>query len=155
MINLSERKIKHYKIAVIAISALVLLSALTHTAFYIGTTEKPEEVASLYAYLFGWLVVLGSGISWLANPFLLYSWIALFTNQRRAEWYSILAILLALSFLMLKEVVANEAGLSRTIVSYGNGYWLWLSSLVINCIGIFLTRIAARKAYTYRTPKEL
>jgi len=150
MINLTERKIKYYKIAVIALSAVVFACSITQVAFTVIPSEGSGEVTALSACLFGWMAALGSGFCWLANPLLCYSWIALFENQRRSEWTGVSAVLLALSFLCLKKVVAGQSGLPKEIVSYGTGYWLWLSSLVVNCIGIFTARIITNRAYQIR-----
>jgi hypothetical protein len=89
------------------------------------------------------MVFLGSGISWLANPFLFLSWLLLFKKTKYSQYCSILAVLFSSSFLMLRSVVTNEGEVPRGIVTYDTGYWLWLASCIANCIGIFILRTVA------------
>ena len=86
--------------------------------------------------LLGWLEILGIGdvgpfviLSWYANPVLLLTWIFLRTRKRRtALVLACLALALALSFLLSKQILASESGIAEPITGYGIGYWLWLGS---------------------------
>jgi hypothetical protein len=40
-----------------------------------------------------------------------------------------------LSFLLVDEIITNEAGTKSKVVSYELGYWLWLLSSFIMLIG--------------------
>lgn len=138
MINSTKQKEKRFKIGIISVSLLLLFISLTQNAFYVGSVNAPEEVASMYAYLCGWIVLIGSGISWLANVLLYLSWILLFRKSKYSLHVSISAVVLSLSFLLNKSVVTNAGGISRGIVSYDIGYWLWLSSCVVSFLGIYI-----------------
>ncbi|PZP52549.1 MAG: hypothetical protein DI598_00500 [Pseudopedobacter saltans] len=70
------------------------------------------------------------GLVWMANPLLLLSWI--FNKKKIALIFGILAIIAALSFLFIKRMIADEAGHYSSIDQHYLGYWLWLSSIVLN-----------------------
>lgn len=131
------------KTGTILLSLILLLSSFTQTAFYTGS----KEVESLFAFLFGLFIATDTGFSWLANPLLIYSWIFLYKNTKRSLYLSISAILFAFSFLLLSKVATNEGGTPSTISAYGTGYWLWLSSCIVNCIGIYIVRKVEAKVY--------
>jgi hypothetical protein len=40
-----------------------------------------------------------------------------------------------LSFLLVDEIISNEAGTKSKVVFYGLGYWFWLFSSFIMLIG--------------------
>lgn len=143
MTNYKDNKTIYLKKGTILISLLLLLSSFTQSAFCVGS----KEIESLFAFLFGFFVVMETGISWLANPLLICSWLLIYKNTRHSQYLSILAVLLSLSFLLLTKVVTNEGGYPNTISSYGTGYWLWLSSCVVNCIGIYIIRKFEVKVY--------
>lgn len=127
---------KWIRVIVFLISFLLLASSLTQSAYYVEGSGESVGSFSLVAFLLGWVVMLGAGISWLANPILFFSWITMLRRKRKAAIIlSILAVAFALSFLLFDEVVANEGGGKRDIVGYGAGYWLWLSSCGVNLIG--------------------
>ena len=113
----------------------MLLISLTQNAYF--TTGMNESVGSfgLVAFLFGWMGLSGAGVSWLANPLLIISWILLFRNSKVSLILSGLALFFAFSFLGFKEVIVNEGGGKSEIIAYGNGYWLWLSSCGLNLMG--------------------
>ncbi len=143
MTNFIANKTIYLKKGTILISLILLLSSFTQNAFYVGS----KGVHSLFAFLFGFFVVMGTGISWLANPLLISSWLLVYKNTRYSQYLSIFAVLLSLSFLLLTKVVTNEGGYPNTISSYGAGYWLWFSSCIVNCIGIFIIRKLEEKVY--------
>ncbi|WNM20358.1 hypothetical protein [Flavobacterium capsici] len=153
MIKNIKNKIPYIKIVLIIISFYMLVMSLFHNAFYIGKPEAPEEVASLYAFLFGWISILFiTGIPWLANLFLFFSWLLLLFKSNLSLYSSILAVLFSLSFLLFETVVTNEGGVSRKIIGYGTGYWLWLSTCIVNCIGIFIIKVIDNKINRAKSP---
>lgn len=81
---------------------------------------------------FGFIVLFdGGGISWLANPLLIVSWVGLSINSRYTLLTSVAAFLLSLSFLFVRQILVNEGGAHSTIIEYKLGYWLWVSSTAI------------------------
>ncbi|MDB5133274.1 MAG: hypothetical protein JWR02_3023 [Mucilaginibacter sp.] len=85
-----------------------------------------------------------AGATWLANPLLITSWILIKRNSKLSLITSLLASLIALSFLLFTKVLDNENGDLNEIISYKLGYWLWVSSsstmLIGNTISYFSKR---------------
>ena len=102
--------------------------------------------AGLMVVLIGWLGVLvgGAGLAWLANPFLILSWI-LFRVKK--NWLALVSALIAVgfaaSFWFQDEIMVNEAGHYKPITVYASGYWFWLSScfaMVLGVLGSFFSK---------------
>lgn len=118
-------------------SVILLGIALSQDAYYTGDRQDSVGSSSLVAFLFGWMNIAGPGISWLANPALIISYIQHSRGKLKlALYYSLAALLLCLIFLLFREIIVSEAGHTGEITGYGLGYWLWLSSISINAIGI-------------------
>ena len=128
-------------------SIILFLLSLTQKSYC--TTSTCGD--SIMVFLLGWAAVLsgGAGFSWIANPLLFASWLALRKNLRTSMFASVFATLLSLSFLLFDSVPDNEAGQKHQIVSYRPGYWLWTTSSICMLAGTFVlmlrhnTRIAA------------
>lgn len=124
-------------LASISLTLVLFTASLFLNTFY--TIENTDSVGALgiFALLFGFFSM---NISWYANPCLLISLLQLKRGKyKKAFIYSSLSVLLGLSFLFYTTIMVNEGGRKSEIVAYGIGYWFWLSSLVINFIGIALT----------------
>jgi hypothetical protein len=91
--------------------------------------------------LFGWLgiVTTGWGIVWLANPLLFISWISFYRGKKKALPFSIMAAVLAASFLFFKAKNKN------TIIILGAGYWLWLASCIVCFAGVLIHTIREKR----------
>lgn len=118
------------------ISILLFLTALIFPCF--DTMEEEGEdgegAALLLSGFFGFFSTT-AGFSWLANPALWMSW-SYFTKKPRQSFIaSVIAVLFALSFLLFKTIMVNEAGGTSSVVKYRIGYWLWLASCLIMLIG--------------------
>lgn len=102
---------------------------------------------SSLVFLLGWLSMLqlGPGITWLANPLLIAAWIGARKQKGWALPISLLAFIISLSFLLFGQITDNEGGIAHPIVSYKAGYWLWVVSPVILCVG--LIRLPASKVW--------
>ncbi|MFQ3297850.1 MAG: hypothetical protein ACI921_001843 [Polaribacter sp.] len=90
------------------------------------------------SFFFGWIGVFMLHIpafTWLANPLLLGSWIFFRKKPKASFILSIVAFILMLSFLLVDEIISNEAGTKSKVVFYGLGYWFWLFSSFIMLIG--------------------
>jgi len=116
-------KLKH---VLLAISVVLFWSSLFCVPFTIeGDDSKSPAILCL---LLGWLSLGGgAGISWLANPFLLFAWLYWFKNTKASFWFSAISLLFSISFLLFDEV---ERGSGRKIISIGSGYYLWLISII-------------------------
>ncbi len=120
----------------VAISLILFLSSLTQNAYLIDNGEESVGSFGLIALLLGWMGVFGPAIAWLANPCLLLSGLLLIIGKTKLSLlFSVLAVGLALSFLLVDEIIANEGGGKGKITAYDTGYWLWLSSCLVNLLG--------------------
>lgn len=116
--------------------------------FIISLTQKSYcssyGLCDNYGFLslfIGWLGVFMLHIpafTWLSNPLLLGSWIFFKKKPKISFILSIIAFFLMLSFLLVDEIISNEAGTKSKVVFYGLGYWLWLFSSFIMLIGNFI-----------------
>ena len=138
--NKMQLKIKSPKIYVI-VSLAIFTVSLTQTA--ISSSEFEDKTLSCIATLvMGGLSVLGGGILewliWLANPLYFFSLYLFLKSKNKAKMYSLLSTTIALSFVTWNKILVSESGKLGNIDSLGLGYWLWVSSLAILTIGIFL-----------------
>jgi hypothetical protein len=80
--------------------------------------------SSFEAFLIGGIAMLtgGAAISWMANPFLIISWILLLKNKKLAWFFSLIALLFSLSFLSFQTIIENEAGSYNIIKNIRLGY---------------------------------
>ena|GEM_PF-6081592 len=75
--------------------------------------------------------------AWLANPIIAVTWALYLRNKRFATLTSaIIALGLALSFLLLKAIPDGDKVWSASISSYAIGYWLWIAGIAIVAIGV-------------------
>jgi hypothetical protein len=81
---------------------------------------------------------------WLANPILFVSWIATFGEKKALSIpLSLIPLLLAASFLTMKTAVHGEDGYPSPITGTSIGYWLWLASMIANCVAALAPRKSA------------
>lgn len=158
--NLSDLTNKTIANVTIITALFIFVSSLTQQSYCTG-----ECGDSIMSFLIGWMGVLleighianalidfvsGRGFSindpigatfvWLANPVMFLSLVFIRVNNRAALLFSVLSILLMLSFLLFDRVLDNEAGHYNKIVTYKSGYWLWvLSSFTVLSGAIILT----------------
>ncbi|MDR1959786.1 MAG: hypothetical protein LBQ54_12210 [Planctomycetaceae bacterium] len=114
-------------------SIILFLLSLIQPAFIVKSGGMPF---GFFLLLFGWLGALmgGVGISWLANPLILVSWVTAGV-PRLSFVLSLLAVLFAASFLMFDEIIINEGGGMGKIIGYYSGYWFWLFSMLVMLAG--------------------
>ncbi|MFK7049096.1 hypothetical protein FLACOL_01838 [Flavobacterium columnare] len=143
-----KNKHQNLKILIVSLSLILLLMSLTQNAYYIAEMKDSIGSFGLTSFLLGWFDIFGPGISWLANPLLIISWIVLiFKNSKISLYLSFMAVVFSLSFLFFKEIIVNEAGEKSEIIVYGNGYWLWLSSCVLNFFGNIIVCYKLKKIH--------
>ena len=140
MDKIIQRKVYLTLLIAMSITVLSFLLSLTQNAYYINDEEESIGSLGLIALLLGFFGISGgSGIAWFANPCLFMSFIHLKRdNLRKAKIFSFISVILGLSFLFFDKVISNEGGAKSEITSYGIGYWLWLSSLTSNFLGIII-----------------
>lgn len=126
----------------IAISLIFFIISLTQNTYFVGE-NRTDSVGSngLIALLFGWMFMFDlKVIPWLANPLLLISFISVLKNRiKRAKIFGLIALLCGLSFLLIDNIIANEGGTKKAITGYDIGYFLWITSLSINFLGIMIS----------------
>lgn len=127
------------------ISIGLFLACLPFDSFCRQPDHCEGEWPSWAALIFGPILVIESmgNLSWVANPLLAYSWSMNFgLNMEDQEWsekaqslaFAIASLTFA-SFLPLNgEVVSDTSGSPRSVYSYGTGYWLWISSMLVACL---------------------
>ena len=97
---------------------------------YCSTASCGDSIAVLFSGVIG-VFLGGAGLTWLANPVLFASWFYRKREPLGALLCSVAAMLIMLSFLFFKRIIADEAGSYEEIVAYKAGYWLWLSSAIV------------------------
>jgi len=103
----------------------------------------PSGWPSWSILLIGWLPLAAANLAWLANPLLLTAWYSIFTQGgKQAKSLSLLSLIAAGSFLLMRTVVNNEGGIPVPITGYNSGYWLWLTSIGVALLAAFVTKPA-------------
>lgn len=120
------------RLALLGLSIMAFIGAMPLTAL---TQVNPEEpiVSSHELFMVGWMGVIVGYVEWLANPLLLWSWIASYFNRPRISGLAALCALgLALMFLLRHDLPSShQSGGTLVILSRGPGYWLWVVSVLI------------------------
>lgn len=109
---------------------------------YCSSFESCDNLGFL-SLIFGWFGVFMLHVPafpWLANPMLLISWLTFNKKSKTSFMLSIGAFTLMISFLLVDEIISNEAGTKSKVVFYGLGYWLWLLSSFIMVLGHLIKR---------------
>lgn len=134
-------------IVAVAISVLLFITSLTQDAFFIDRADNPRAWSPGYVLLLiGWITVFEGVPAWLANPALAIAWFGLLARFRRTAMVSAaLALFFAGSFLFCGEILTNEAGGYSRITSYGPGYWLWIGSAAVACLGSVVNLVMGRR----------
>jgi len=109
----------------------LFVTSLTQPAFSAGNWV---ETPGWFAVLFGIFALSGAGLSWLANPLLILSWLT-FAEKKVSFLFSLLAVIAGSSFLLFTQIIVNEAGGYGPITDRHLGYWLWLSSTIVMLAG--------------------
>jgi hypothetical protein len=113
---------------ILILSIGLFICSLTQPS-YCTTTGCGDSIAVFISGAIGFLLG-GAALTWLANPLLFISWFLINRKPKLSLITSLTATLIALSFLLFKQVINDEAGNYSNIISYKPGYWLWLSSSI-------------------------
>ena len=139
---------------VLYLSLGLFLISLTQPAFYIDRSDYDAWSSPIGLLLVGWLPILGgewSSLPWLANPLIFLSWILIQKNQKAFLWTGLLAVLLAVSFLGVDEIMSSEAPTYSKITAYKAGYWLWLASMVCFLGGAIYLQLQNLRSHNLKT----
>ena len=128
-----------------SISIVLFFVAMTQVCFDTENApgESGEGAALVISGFFGFFSSV-TGLTWLANPALWYSWVQITRKPKHSLLASMLAIIISLSFLLCKNVIVNEGGGTSAITNIRIGYWLWLSSIGTMLIGNLIVRYFVR-----------
>jgi hypothetical protein len=75
--------------------------------------------------------------AWIANPIMVTTWFLYLADKRRAALISAgLAAGLTLAFLSMAGVPMSDKLTPVDIISYGTGYWLWITSAGVLLAGV-------------------
>ena len=86
--------------------------------------------------LIGWMGLAYGTFTWLGNPALIAAWMLFFNKKPTLSLLAaFIALVFMVSFLFQQTVVSSEAPSYSRIVGYGTGYWLWLTSGVLQVVG--------------------
>lgn len=148
---------KKIRIGVLLLPALTFCASLTQNALVYEYQGKQTH-SSISVFLMGSIAILGGGalewFIWFSNPIALVSCIRFLkeTNPHiriepilcipisnpkpSSHWISLVAAAISWSFSFWNEILAAESGSIGKILSFGIGYWLWVSSFTALAIGV-------------------
>ena len=131
-------KLNFIKIALVIIVLSVFGVSLAYEAIVVQKMEEKIVQPSMNFFLMGSTAILGGGvlewIIWLANPISLVSIVMFLYNDtqlKKASLLSLIALILSSSFYLWKEILVSESGATGKIISFENGYYLWVASIFI------------------------
>lgn len=129
---IEDKKLKNY----VLLMSIILFAASLPQKSYCTTSTCSD---SIMVFLLGWAAIMYdiAGLIWFVNPLLLIAWFTLRKKLKASMFLSMAAALLSLSFLLVGNIIDNEAGHHNQIVSYRLGYWLWLGSSLTMLIGTY------------------
>ena len=124
------------KIILVLIVLCIFGVSLANDAIVVQKMEEKIIQPAMNFFLMGSTAILGGGvlewIIWLANPISLISIVLFLYNDKqlkRALQLSFIALLLSGSFYFWKEILVSESGATGKIISFENGYYLWVASI--------------------------
>jgi hypothetical protein len=108
------------------------------------------------SFLPGWVCLLFGFeyLAWFANPlFVLGVVLLLLKRFSLALAVSVLSVILATTTFFIREAEYNEAGYTASVIGYGAGFYLWLSSISVLFLTSLVAALVTRKRLT--TPPRI
>lgn len=128
--------IRHLQKLTLIVSLTLYCICLMNNGYYIEGSDPLAWAPAWALLIFGWVGAAAGTYAWLANPALFFSWILMLRNKCAASLRAaIVAFLLMVSFLFQSTVISSEAPTYSRIIGYGVGFWLWISSAVVQITG--------------------
>lgn len=129
----------------VRLSPFLFILCLFFPSYYLGSSHEAQ-----YAFLIlilGWFGLIFGYVSWIANILYLIALMD-YKNIDSSLLLSIIALILALSFLRNDEIVLN-AGIPSyiSVTKYGVGYYLWIASISIFVLGQLIKKISDKKNF--------
>ena len=135
------KKLSISNILFFVITMVIFVTSLTQKIYFVEGSDDSDAMSGFLALLLGWYYMFDLRvIPWLANPLLFLSFIFTSTYKiKKAKIVGTIAFIFSLSFLLFDKILVNEGGFEKEIIGYGSGYWLWVFSMFINVVGIFIS----------------
>jgi hypothetical protein len=124
---------KKIRIGVLSISIGLYILSLTQDG-YCSSGDCHSSAMIVLVGILGFFMCPAC-LSWLANPVLIVSWIALKHKSKASLITSAFASFLSISFLFFDKIVDDESGSLDAITALKSGYWLWMLSCVSMLVG--------------------
>lgn len=125
-------------ISLLILSVLLFAISLSQKTYCIDENcgENWSGFAILFSGIFG-VLSGGACFAWFANPLIFISWIT-FKKNKTSLIFSIIALIVGISFLFFDEIIKDEAMNYGKITGYNLGFYLWnfsfLAMVVANVI---------------------
>lgn len=122
------------------ILSLLLWAAALPLKTYSAGWSKGGNWQGLLNFLLGFLGLFTGTFVWLANPLLLAAAITYFKvdNKMVSFVLALAGLMTALSFLLQKKIIIDEAGHYGEITAYHAGYWLWVLSMLFMTLACYI-----------------
>ena len=127
---------------------------MTQPAYY-QTRANETVIGSAMCLAVGAVGLLAGYFEWIANPLLVFSWIAGFRGRRyQAAVSATIALALMVSFLLRSTMnyPLYQRAPTAPVVGHGLGYWLWVLSAAIMVCGFYSALIEDMRS---RKPKSI
>lgn len=136
----------NFKTFVFYLSFILYFISIFQTAFLVDN-DYMSSVSSLDCLTTGWIsmICLDAGVSWIANVFIVLSWIFFYDKINLSLVFSLLAFIFSISFLCFNDIILGGSGHEDKIISYNAGFWLWCSSCLIMLVGNLFLRFYINK----------
>lgn len=139
------------KILAITISQILFVISLSQTGLSYQDYNGNGIYPSYELFLSGAVSFIGGGLFesmiWMANPFYFVGLVYFYKSKQDSLKFSFISLIISTSFILWKEILVSESGRTAKITTLGIGYWLWVSSILVLTISIFIDakRNKARK----------
>ena len=138
MENQRKRAYLFWRYGPLSVSFMLYLLCLPLDAFCVEGSGWPGYGILLFGPL--GMLLSSTNWTWVANPILLAAWIMLGVGARiLSAVLSLAAFVIAISFMFQLEIMTNASGHLFAVTCYRFGYWLWLSSMAVCCLGSMAT----------------
>jgi hypothetical protein len=126
----------------IILSLILFVVSLTQTGLSYQDYDGKGIYPSYELFLSGAISFIGGGLFesmiWMANPFYFIGLIYFYKSKKDSLKFSFISLIISTSFILWKEILVSESGRTEKITSLGLGYWLWISSIFVLTISIFI-----------------
>jgi hypothetical protein len=139
----------------LVMSLMLYIFSLTQICFYTGSGANGAIGPGFILAAFGWLAMSEDMLAWFANPLIGMAWLFSLVQLRIvALLLGLVALGLALSFLLQTEVMVDRTSKRSQVLDYALGYWMWVSSIAVCCAGNLIAELLARMSSTVDLPIE-